>query len=257
MDDAGWARRLLLEEGYVVVRQVLRADEVDEIKRELKQHLEVNPIGRNPFEGFKTKRVYALFNKTRTLDKCATHPLITHLVKEVLQTQHFQLSSTVGIEIQPGEVEQAAHRDDGKYPFHITQDVICNTMWAIDGFTDTNGATVVYPKSKMMTTKEFVDARKAGTIQPIKVMMNPGDVLIYSGSIWHGGGGNTTEKETRLGVLLEYVAAWLRPQENHILAVDRHLAKTLPVNLLELLGYNVHPPFIGYVNGLSPLKALL
>jgi ectoine hydroxylase-related dioxygenase (phytanoyl-CoA dioxygenase family) len=85
--------------------------------------------------------------------------------------------------------------------------------------------------------------------------MSPGSVMFYLGSLWHGGGANRTGRP-RLGVILEYVAAWLRPQENHCLAVPRAVARQLPERLQELLGYNIYPPFLGYVDGTHPRKVL-
>ena len=41
--------------------------------------------------------------------------------------------------------------------------------------------------------------------------------MIYRGSLLHGGGANTSSHSS--GVLLEYVCAWLRPQESHLIAV--------------------------------------
>jgi ectoine hydroxylase-related dioxygenase (phytanoyl-CoA dioxygenase family) len=85
--------------------------------------------------------------------------------------------------------------------------------------------------------------------------MSPGSVMFYLGSLVHGGGANDTARP-RLGVILEYVVAWLRPQENHCLAVPRSVARTLPPRLQELLGYNIYPPFLGYVDGAHPRKVL-
>ncbi len=85
--------------------------------------------------------------------------------------------------------------------------------------------------------------------------MSPGSAMFYLGSLWHGGGANQTS-EPRLGVILEYAAAWLRPQENHCLAVPRSTVRELPQRLQELLGYNIYPPFVGYVDGSHPLKVL-
>jgi len=51
---------------------------------------------------------------------------------------------------------------------------------------------------------------------------------------------------------MEYCASWLRPQETHLLLVPPELARTLPPRLRELLGYNVYPPFLGYVDGRHP-----
>src|SRR5437667_519998 len=85
--------------------------------------------------------------------------------------------------------------------------------------------------------------------------MTAGSVLFYIGNLWHGGGANRTDTP-RLGVVLEYVVSWLRQQENHILAVPRQVVRTLPPRLQELLGYNIHPPFVGYVDGRHPRRLL-
>ena len=80
--------------------------------------------------------------------------------------------------------------------------------------------------------------------------------MFYLGSLWHGGGANQTAAP-RLGVILEYAAGWLRPQENHCLAVPREIVRALPERLQELLGYDIYPPFVGYVDGRHPRKVLV
>lgn len=76
-----------------------------------------------------------------------------------------------------------------------------------------------------------------------------------SGNLWHGGGANRTDRP-RLGVILEYVVSWLRPPENHCLAVPRRIARALPARLQQLLGYDIFPPVVGYVDGTHPRKVL-
>ena len=72
-------------------------------------------------------------------------------------------------------------------------------------------------------------------VQPVKATMRKGSVMVYKGSLLHGGGANDTASY-RMGVILEYCAGWLRPQENHVLAVPRDIAATLSPKLQELLG---------------------
>ena len=79
-------------------------------------------------------------------------------------------------------------------------------------------------------------------------------MLIFVGSVFHGGGANTTDR-SRLGVILEYCAAWVRPQENHILGVPKQIVKDLDPKLQELLGYSVHG-LLGNVDGRNPKKYL-
>ena len=45
---------------------------------------------------------------------------------------------------------------------------------------------------------------------------------------------------------------WLRPAENHTLAVSPAVAATLPLHLQELLGFNQHGPYLGFVAGRPP-----
>src|SRR5262249_20409516 len=85
--------------------------------------------------------------------------------------------------------------------------------------------------------------------------MSPGSAMFYLGSLWHGGGANRTGKP-RLGVILEYAASWLRPQENHCLAVPRDIVRQLPERPQDLPRYNIPPPFLGYVDGRPPRRVL-
>ena len=102
------------------------------------------PLGRNDFEGFVTQRIYALFAKTRGFDELAIDPLLLGVLDRC--SGHYQLSGPVGIDIGPGESPQGLHRDDVVYPLPWPhQQVVLNTMWALDDFTEDNGATLIVP----------------------------------------------------------------------------------------------------------------
>lgn len=236
-------------DGYAVVESLLSADEAAAVRSGLREVLDSTPTGRNDFEGYKTRRIYALFAKTRAFDALAIHPLLLGVLDGVLGPS-YQLSAPTGIEIGPGEKAQVLHTDDGIYPLPRPHpEVVLNSMWALDDFTEANGATRVVPGSHKWTD------RRPTEDETVKVTMPAGSVLFISGNLWHGGGANTTER-TRLGVLLEYAAGWLRPQENHVIAVPPKVVRTLEPRLQELLGYGIHPPFVGYVDGRHPRRAL-
>ncbi len=236
-------------DGCVVIERFLTTAKVAELKAELSPYREQTPSGRNDFEGFDTRRIYALFAKVRGFDELAIHPLLLGVLDEVLG--HHQLSGPVGIDIGPGESPQGLHRDDSVYPIPWPhQQVVLNTMWALDDFTTDNGATVIVPGSHRTAPDEMPSASEIVT-----ATMPAGSMMFYSGTVWHGGGANRTQ-ERRLGVILEYVASWLRAQENHVTAVPVEVMRTLPSRLQELLGYNIHPPFLGYVDGRHPRRSL-
>jgi len=240
----------LMGDGYVVVTGMMTPDGVQDAHADLDRLLRGTRTGRNSFEGFGTQRIYALFAKTRVFDAAATHPLLLGVLDQVLG--HYQLSAPVGICIGPGEKAQVLHRDDAIYPVPEPHPpLVVNTMWPLDEFTAANGATRFIPGSHA-----WEPGRRPGPDDPVvQAVMSPGSAMFYLGSLWHGGGANQTA-QPRLGVILEYAAGWLRQQENNLLAVPRGVVKELPERLQELLGYNIYPPFVGYVDGAHPRKAL-
>lgn len=240
----------MMRDGYVVVEDMMTADEAATARADLDRVLAETKTGRNAFEGFSTQRVYALFAKTRTFDQAAIHPLLLGVLDEVLG--HYQLSAPVGIRIGPGEQAQILHCDDSIYPLPRPHPpVVVNTMWPLDPFTEENGATRFVAGSHL-----WAPDRRPAEGEPLEAAtMLLGSAMFYLGSLWHGGGANQTGRP-RLGVILEYASAWLRPQENHCLAVPRSTVRDLPERLQELLGYNIYPPFVGYVDGSHPRRVL-
>lgn len=236
-------------DGYVIVEGALTDAELRTAAAELDRLLEATPTGRNEFEGLTTKRVYSLLAKTRAFDCAALHPLVLGVADRLLG--HHQLSATVAIALQPGEKAQLEHSDDALYPIPRPHpELELSTMWAIDDFTEENGATVMLPGSH-----RWVDEVPTGATERRRAVMPAGSVALYVGTLWHGGGANRSNA-VRRGVTIEYLASWLRPQEAHTLAVPRETVAALPERLQELLGYNIRPPFTGYVDGRHPRRLL-
>jgi len=240
----------LTEDGYVVVTGMMTDEDVQAARADLDRVLAATPTGRNSFEGYSTQRIYALFAKTRMFDRAATDPMLLDALDRVLR--HYQLSAPVGIRIGPGEKAQVLHRDDSIYPVPEPHPpLVVNTMWPLDEFTAENGATRFIPGSH-----KWEPGRTPTPDDQVEMaVMSPGSAMFYLGSLWHGGGANQTDRP-RLGVILEYAAGWLRQQENHCLAVPPAVVAGLPERLQELLGYNIYPPFVGYVDGKHPRKVL-
>ena len=240
----------LRQHGVAVCEGVLDPDRVRAVHDELDGVLARIPTGRNEFEGFGTKRIYRLFAKTRAFDDLAVDPVLLGVADALIGPS--QLSAPTGILIGAGEHAQVLHRDDSIYPLPEPHaEVVLNTMWAFDDFTVANGATRFVAGSHTWEPGRH----PTGDDPVVHAEMPAGSVAFYTGSIWHGGGANSTDR-ARLGVILEYAAAWLRPQENHVVGVPPAVVATLPEKLQELLGYNIYPPFVGYVDGRHPRRFL-
>jgi ectoine hydroxylase-related dioxygenase (phytanoyl-CoA dioxygenase family) len=236
--------------GYALVPGAVGEDVIEAARAALEPIVESTPTGRDDFEGRSTRRVYGLFAKTRALDPLALDPTILAVLDRVLGD--YQLSAPAAISIGPGQAAQPLHPDDAIYPVPRPHaELVVNVMWPLQEFTAENGATLIVPGSHRWGD----DERPGPDAATVAVTMAPGSALVYLGSVWHGGGANTTDRP-RLGVVLHYAASWLRPVENHVLAVPPPVARTLPERLQELLGYNIAPPFIGYVDGRHPRKLL-
>jgi ectoine hydroxylase-related dioxygenase (phytanoyl-CoA dioxygenase family) len=239
----------LERDGYAIVEHAVERSELDKGRAELEAILAETPYGRGDFEGRNTRRVYGLFGKTRVLDGLAIHPTILGVLDHVLG--EYQLSAPTAIEIGAGERAQPLHPDDAIYPLpRPHMELVVNIMWPFVDFTEANGATRVVVGSHRWSD-EFPSPDTPARV----IEVEAGSALVYLGSVWHGGGANHTDAP-RLGVVLHYSRAWLRPVENHVLVVPPELAATLPDRLQELLGYNICEPFIGYVDGRHPRKLL-
>lgn len=75
------------------------------------------------------------------------------------------------------------------------------------------------------------------------------------GTLWHGGGANATTRDRR-AITAQYCQLWLRPMEAFTLSVPRDVARTVSDDIRRRLGYGIHPPFVGTVDGLHPLRLL-
>ena len=85
--------------------------------------------------------------------------------------------------------------------------------------------------------------------------MPRGSVLAWLGSLWHGGGANSTDAE-RIGIAVNYTPSWLWQQENYSLSLPADSVAGMSERLQRLVGYSYHPPFIGFVDGRDPIKLL-
>ena len=237
--------------GFVVMERLLGAGEIAAIKAALAPHLETTPTGRNRFEGLRSRRVYALVAKDPVFGDLVSHPRVLRLLDRVLEPNYL-LSAALAIHLGPGEDAQRFHYDDGGY--HIPRPrppVGVSAIWALDDFTAANGATELIPGSH-----RWGDERPADDDSRARKMVMPaGSVVVFLGTVWHRGGANTTDRP-RLGITPQYCQPWARQLENMALAVPLDVAGRCPQRVQELLGYSIHPPLMGYVNGLHPARLI-
>jgi ectoine hydroxylase-related dioxygenase (phytanoyl-CoA dioxygenase family) len=247
--------RRIAEDGYTILPDAIEpelVEEIDDALLTLERDLGIVPAN-NLFEGLHTTRVYNLLVHGAIFQKIPVHPNVLPVVEGVLDPG-LLISSLSSIAIGPDEQAQPIHADDQLIPLtrpHIP--IICNTMWAITDFTEENGATRLVPGSHLRDEPpnplELYD-------DTIAAEMPKGSVLVWVGSLWHGGGANRTDRR-RVGIAMNYCAGYIRQQENQQLGVPPALAKTFPRRLQELMGYSVYNGLIGHIDKKHPAKVVL
>lgn len=242
--------------GCVVVERIVSDDLMDRIQTELEPFMGTTPVGGDEFTGLNTRRTGSLLARSREFQQLAAHPTVLATLDRVLgdHATSYQLHLTQVIEIGPGEPAQLVHRDQWAFdffPFPAGFEVECHTMWAMNDFTEANGATRVIPGSH-----HFADKLRPTVDETVPAEMPKGSVLFYVGSLYHGGGANRSE-QVRRGVNVGYTLSWLRQEENQYLACPPEVARELPEEVARLAGYRRGAYALGYYGDLrDPFDAI-
>jgi ectoine hydroxylase-related dioxygenase (phytanoyl-CoA dioxygenase family) len=241
------------ERGWAVIPDAIEPGLVDSLTHDLTRletDLGTVPAG-NSFEGARTLRVYNLLARGELWWQVPVHPVVLPVVERVLDPGCL-VSSLSSINIGPGETAQPIHADDQLIPLPKPHPpTVCNTMWALTDFTEQNGATRVISGTHLADTSPDY-----GHPYPSEAaVMKRGSVLVWHGSLWHGGGANDTD-ERRIGIAMNYCAGYIRQQENQQLGIPSELVSRMPRRLQELCGFGIYNGLIGHIDKQAPADLL-
>jgi hypothetical protein len=246
---------VLRRDGGVIVRDLIPHSLIDTCAASLRPALEdYDERQRTDFSGLKTLRCGAVLRYAPGTAELIAHPLVLAVADAILlpSCAEYQIGSTTGIEILPGESEQQLHRDDTPYPIQIAGlELQIGVMWSFCDFTAENGATRVVPGSH-----RFLRAWHRPDLSCwASAVMPKGSALFYLGSTWHGGGANRSTS-SRIGLINTYCLGWLRAEENHYLEVPPSVARQYGARVRRLLGYTTYGAGLdqlGYYGGTDPV----
>ena len=240
-------------DGYAILERVIEPDFVDALVADLERlerELEIVPA-KNRFEGTRTVRIYNLLVYGKLYERIPVHEHVLPVVERVLDPGCL-VSSLSSIAICGEEKPQPLHADDQLIPLprpHVP--IVCNTMWALTDFTAENGATRIVPGTHR--SPDLPDYFGQYDAKP--AVMPKGSVMVYNGSMWHGGGANRTGAR-RIGVAMNYCAGYIRQQENQQLGIPREVAAQFSPRLQELVGYSLYNGLIGHIDKTHPMELL-
>ncbi|KAF8848230.1 PhyH-domain-containing protein [Acephala macrosclerotiorum] len=241
----------VLEHGYVILPNIFTEAQVSAAKEELArlEALEssgpASQGGRNAFEGFETKRIYALVDKSRVFDCFAIHDTVMKLNDYFLQP-NFLMTSFHTVNIGLGSKEQEIHTDDGLIALPRPRPLMgIGTMVSFDEFTAENGATSLIPGSHL-----WDDDRRPTREEMMPAVMPAGSMAYFLNTLWHSGGANKSQKPRR-SLTVQYCQPWIRTYENFTVSMGWEDLDQVPKRLMQLMGFSTHD-FMGYVDGRSP-----
>lgn len=240
--------KCLDEEGYCIIDNAVSNEVIDAVNDQMHAYIGNTDDGANNALGKQTRRSGAIIARSSASHEIIMHPTVLGATRAYLgrNASKVQLNLTQFISIGPGNKEQFLHRDEGCWEwfdhFPVDFQTEVSTIWALDDFTEANGATRVIPRSHKHTLIP-TDFTIADTVA---AEMKKGSVLIYSGKTIHGGGPNTTGTWRR-ALNIDYCIGWLRQEENQYLVVPLELARALPEDMQRLIGYDFGAAALGYV----------
>jgi ectoine hydroxylase-related dioxygenase (phytanoyl-CoA dioxygenase family) len=252
-------------DGYTIIPDFLTAEDLAEVRRVLALYLGRRQ-GRNNFEGYRTERLYTLVARARVFWKIALDPRVIALCERYLLPR-FLLTASQAIALGPGETPQPFHADDQFFTLPRPRPMVSlSTIAAVDAFTAANGGTEVVAGSHLWGDAELagLDREVMAEAPPAQerlaalaraVEMPAGACVVFAGTLVHRGGANVTDRP-RWAFSNQYCQPWARQQENFTLSVPAELARDMPSALQSLLGYSIHPPFMGQLSASHPTKAL-
>jgi len=239
----------LLADGYVIIPSLADPKTFDALYRDLDPYFTAAQYCSGPFYGETTKRFGRLLVRSHVTEEFILHPLTYGIVETMLKDycETVQLNLTQAIEIHPGAPAQFPHRDQDMWRADKgTQEYMINVMWALDDFTEENGATRLWPKSHRMAPDSMLDEAAS-----VKAFMPRGSAAIFLGSTLHAGGANRSNLPRR-GMIISYCQAWLKPWENQWLAYPPEIARTFNPEIAGLVGYRQLAPTLGNFEGQCP-----
>lgn len=233
---------LLDRDGGVIVEDLLDPTTLARIDAELEPHVLRRPPGfRDGFDdifyGANTVRIQGLPRKCPSfVPELLLNPTLLGVADAMLLDNcgDYWMSQAETIFIGPGNPAQELHRDDLNWgpAARLGIDLQVSVLVALGDYDAEVGATMVVPGSHRWPLDRPFDASMAHPVE-----MEPGDALVYVGSLVHGGGHNRTPDRWRRAVYLAYLVGWLTPEEAVSVSIGPDFAATLPQRAKELLGW--------------------
>ncbi len=113
-----------------------------------------------------------------------------------------------------------------------------NLFFAIDEFTETNGATIVVPGTHQQAEpppSDYLEAQKTPVVCPA------GSMLIFDSTLWHAAGANVSGKD-RLAINHQFTRSFFKQQMDYVRALGDDKVLEQRARTQQLLGWYTRTP---------------
>jgi ectoine hydroxylase-related dioxygenase (phytanoyl-CoA dioxygenase family) len=243
-------RRKLDADGYVIVPDVIGADELASVRKALDRALaEDEAAGHAQVYGPErsNRRVWALLNRGEEFVRLAMNPVALGIVRDLLGFDEILLSGLSANITAPGGDREIGrlHTDQDFLPEGFPYKAVSNVTFLLDDFTEENGATIFVPGSHKQTARP--DFTVLAPPAEGRFIGKAGSIAVWDGRLHHATGLNRTADQQRRGIIATFFAPYLRSQENWFETIDRRLLERHP-GLGGLIGFNEWR-LLGSING--------
>ena len=239
-------RKQLDKEGYVVIPDVLSADQIDAYRPRLLQlAAEERDDGsaRQHAEG-KGQHVRWLVNKGREFEKLVAHPKVVPYFEHLLG-EDYTLSTLTSNLIYPGAPDNPFHVDNalGAMPEPLPSfPLYVNSLWLLDDFTPENGGTRFVPGSHRSLKKPPAPEDPQALYHPDEIRLSApkGSVFLFNGAVWHATGANITD-EARICLICFCCRSFLKPMFDFVQHIEPEVVERATPEMRRIYGFDSRP----------------
>jgi ectoine hydroxylase-related dioxygenase (phytanoyl-CoA dioxygenase family) len=163
----------------------------------------------------------------------ALHAIIdaTLVPTAILHTQNGLILPPASIDQQQGRFQKTFHRDFPRFMNGYLASI--SVLFAVDEFTEQNGATLLVPGSHLSGERPSEEYLSEAAIT---AQAPAGSALVFDAMLFHAAGRNASSKD-RVGINHQFTRAFFKQQIDYVRALGNDVVRALPERSQQILGW--------------------
>jgi ectoine hydroxylase-related dioxygenase (phytanoyl-CoA dioxygenase family) len=187
-------------------------------------------------QGLKTRH-YGLIYQGQIFEQLVQHPVLLTIIEAILG-RDIILGGFSAHVLHPGATRMGVHVDYPYWamssPFPTYPVLEIQIIWALEDFTEDNGAPLFAAKTQKLATKPDID--KFETIAQ-KITCQAGSAIVSHGLCWHDTFTNNSVRP-RVSLLGNYTPQYIHPLENNLFNFKPEVMQRATPQLKKLLRHH-------------------